>query len=140
MNYEEFYYSIDCKFPYHDKDAWKKVINTSLTVGGDAPFLVLHEICRVPASEKLEQNNHREIYDYWKESFSHPVQSIVETASLSYINKEELSDERALDILEKLREYPKSYNAMKIILFACANEDDLVEDKYDEIESEWSNI
>ncbi|TMP01938.1 hypothetical protein CWC11_20485, partial [Pseudoalteromonas sp. S3178] len=48
MTYEEFYYSIDCKFPYHQESEWKHIIVQSIEIGDDAPFLVLHEICRVP--------------------------------------------------------------------------------------------
>jgi len=73
MNYEEFYYSIDCKFPYHQETEWKRIIGQSIEIGEDAPFLVLHEICRVPASEKLDQVKHMEMYKYWKQSFVSPV-------------------------------------------------------------------
>lgn len=43
MTYQEFYAHIDCCFPYHDPAAWQQLIAQSLEIGGDAPFLVLHE-------------------------------------------------------------------------------------------------
>ena len=137
MNYEEFYYSIDCKFPYHDEDEWKRVILKSLEIGADAPFLVLHEICRVPASEKLDKTKHMEMYEYWKNSFSSIVQEIVEPASLAHINKLDLDDTEALEVMNKLSKYPKSYNALQVVLFSCPDDDELVNDKYDEIVSIW---
>jgi hypothetical protein len=137
MNYEEFYYSIDCKFPYHDEDEWKRIIQKSLEIGADAPFLVLHEICRVPASEKLDKTKHMEMYEYWKNSFSSIVQEIVEPASLAHINKLDLADTEALEVMNKLSKYPKSYNALQVVLFSCPDDDELVNDKYDEIVSMW---
>ena len=137
MTYEEFYYSIDCKFPYHDESEWKRIIHQSIDIGGDAPFMVLHEICRVPASEKLEEAKHLEMYNYWKESFSCPVQEIVEPASLTYIHKGELTDKEALEIMVKISKFPNSYNALQVVLFSCPDDDELVDDKYEEIVSIW---
>jgi hypothetical protein len=139
MNYEEFYYSIDCNFPYHDEDKRKRIIQQAIEIGGDAPFLVLHEICRVPASEELEQSKHMEMYQYWKASFSSPVQEVVEPASLSYIHKAELNDNEALKIMGKLSKFPKSYNALQVVLFSCPDEDELVDDKYEEILNHWKS-
>ncbi|TKB45294.1 hypothetical protein [Thalassotalea mangrovi] len=139
MNYEEFYYSIDCKFPYHDESEWKRIVAQSIEIGEDAPFLVLHEICRLPASEKLEHAKHMEMYKYWKNSFFSPVQEIVEPASLSYINKMELSDNEALAIMDKLSEYPESFNALQVVLFSCPDDDENVDNKYRETIRLWKS-
>ncbi|MBC3767473.1 hypothetical protein [Neptunicella marina] len=139
MTYEEFYYSIDCNFPYHNESEWKRIIQQSIEIGGDAPFMVLHEICRVPASEKIEEAKHLEMYNFWKESFSSPVQEIVEPASLSYINKGELTDNEALEIMVKLSKFPNSYNALQVVLFSCPDDKDLVDEKYEEIVSMWKS-
>ena len=139
MTYEEFYYSIDCNFPYHDENEWKRIIQQSIEIGDDAPFMVLHEICRVPASEKIEESKHLEMYNYWKESFSSPVQEIVEPASLTYINKGELTDNEALVIMVKLSKFPNSYNALQVVLFSCPDDEELVDGKYEEIVSMWKS-
>lgn len=139
MTYEEFYYSIDCKFPYHQESEWKRIIEQSIEIGEDAPFLVLHEICRVPASEKLDQVKHMEVYKYWKQSFASPVQDIVEPAALSYINKTEITDSEALDIMERLSPFPKSYNALQVVLFSCPDDDELVDEKYENIVAMWKS-
>ena len=139
MTYKEFYYSIDCKFPYHQEWEWKQIIDQSIEIGEDAPFLVLHEICRVPASEKLDQAKHMEIYKYWKQSFASPVQDIVEAASLSYINKTEVSGSEALGIMEELSAFPKSYNALQVVLFSCPDDNELVEKKYESIVAQWKS-
>ncbi|NQY64893.1 MAG: hypothetical protein HRT38_14420 [Alteromonadaceae bacterium] len=139
MTYEEFYYSIDCKFPYHDSESWKLIIDKSLDIGGDAPFLVLHEICRVPTSEKLTRDNHLKIYEYWKTVISHPIQELIEPVVYSYINKDELSDDSALEIMELLKPYRNSFNALTIILFSCEDIKDKVDDMYEQIVAEWKN-
>ncbi|MGJ8483599.1 hypothetical protein ACSFVZ_06175 [Pseudoalteromonas sp. SYSU M81236] len=139
MTYEEFYYSIDCNFPYHNESEWKRIIQQSIEIGGDAPFMVLHEICRVPASEKIEEAKHLQMYYFWKESFSSPVQKIVEPAALSYINKEELTDNEALEIMVKLSKFPNSYNALQVVLFSCPDDEELVDEKYEEIVSTWKS-
>ena len=138
MNYEEFYYSIDCKFPYHDESEWKKIIHQSIEIGDDAPFLVLHEICRKPSSEKLSVGAYLAIYEYWKSSFLSPIQDIVESASLSYINKTELTDGAALEIMNNLVIFPKAYNALQVVLFSCPDDEELVDARYDEIISTWA--
>ncbi len=74
MTYQEFYDHIDCRFPYHDTAAWQQLIAQSLEIGGDAPFLVLHEICRLPSSVTLNLEQHLAMYAYWKAAFAHPVQ------------------------------------------------------------------
>ena len=140
MNYEEFYCSIDCNFPYHNNDKWKKVVSQSLSIGGDAPFLVLQEICRLPASENLEQSKHLDIYNYWKSSFSNPIQEIVEPACLALIKKEYLDDDIALEIMGKLRFSPKSYNALQVVYFASEDKKGLIDTIYEEIVNEWKNI
>lgn len=139
MTYEEFYYSIDCNFPYHNESEWKRIIQQSIEIGGDAPFMVLHEICRVPASEEIEEAKHLQVYYFWKESFSSPVQKIVEPAALSYINKEELTDNEALEIMVKLSKFPNSYNALQVVLFSCPDDEELVDEKYEEIVSMWKS-
>jgi hypothetical protein len=139
MTYEEFYYNIDCKFPYHQESEWKRIIGKSIEIGEDAPFLVLHEICRVPASEKLEQAKHLEMYKFWKQSFVSPVQDIVEPAALSYINKTEISDTEALSIMAKLSAFPKSYNALQVVLFSCPDENESVNEKYENIVAQWKS-
>ena len=139
MTYEEFYYSIDCKFPDHQENEWKRIIEQSIEIGEDAPFLVLHEICRLPASEKIEQAKHMKMYKYWKQSFVSPVQDIVEPASLSYINKTEITDSEALNIMEKLSEFHKSYNALQVVLFSCPDDNELVDEKYEEILAKWKS-
>jgi hypothetical protein len=65
------------------------------------------------------------------------VQEIVEPASLAHINKLDLADTEALEVMNKLSKYPKSYNALQVVLFSCPDDDELVNDKYDEIVSMW---
>ena len=100
---------------------------------------MLHEICRVPASEKLDQAKHMEMYQFWKQSFSSPVQNIVEPASLSYINKTQISDSEALGIMEKISAFPKSHNALQVVLFSCPDDDELVDEKYENIVTQWKS-
>tara|TARA_B100000809_G_scaffold242882_1_gene267369 strand:+ start:4 stop:426 length:423 start_codon:yes stop_codon:yes gene_type:complete len=139
MNYEEFYYSIDCNFPYKNAELWKKIIHQSHEVGDDAPFLVLHEICRLPSSIKLNLNSHLEIYNYWKNSFVSPVIELVEPACLALINKVDLEDSKAIEIMNQISEYPKSYNALTVVLFSCPDDDEIVDDLYEKIKSEWKS-
>jgi hypothetical protein len=93
----------------------------------------------VPASEKLDQVKHMEMYKYWKQSFASTVQNIVEPASLSYINKTEITDSEALDIMERLSPFPKSYNVLQVVLFSCPDDDELVDEKYEDIVAMWKS-
>ena len=137
MTYQEFYAHIDCRFPYHDTAAWQQLIAQSLEIGGDAPFLVLHEICRLPTSVTLNLEQHLAMYAYWKAAFSHPMQDIVEPASLALIQRQFLSDAEVIHIMEQLRAYPQQYSALQVALSACADEQGVVDAKYEEIVSEW---
>ncbi|UJS24813.1 hypothetical protein [Thiothrix winogradskyi] len=137
MTYQEFYTHIDCRFPYHDTAAWQQLIAQSLEIGGDVPFLVLHEICRLPTSVTLNIEQHLAMYAYWKTVFSHCVQDIVEPASLALIQRQLLSDADVIYIMEQLRAYSQQYSALQVALFACVDEQGVVDAKYEEIASEW---
>jgi hypothetical protein len=137
MTYQEFYAHIDCHFPYHNPAAWQQLIAQALDIGGDAPFLVLHEICRLPSSVTLSLEQHLAMYAYWQASFSHPVQDIVEPASLALIQQQLLSDAEVMHIMEQLRTYPQQSSALQVALFACADEQGLVDAKYEAIVSAW---
>jgi hypothetical protein len=137
MTYQQFCDHIDCRFPYHDTAAWQQLIAQSLAIGGDAPFLVLHEICRLPSSVTLSLEQHLAMYAYWKAAFFHPVQDIVEPASLALIQQQLLSDAEVMHIMEQLHAYPQQPSALQVALFACADEQGLVDAKYEAIVSEW---
>lgn len=76
MTYQEFYAQIDCRFPYHDTAAWQQLIAQSLEIGGDAPFLVLYEICILPSSVTLNLEQHLAMYAYWKAAFHGAIVSL----------------------------------------------------------------
>lgn len=92
-----------------------------------------------PSLREAGSSKALEMYKYWKQQFSSPVQDIVEPASLSYINKTEITDSEALDIMEKLSAFPKSYNALQVVLFACPDDDELVDEKYENIVAMWKS-
>ncbi len=140
MTYEEFYKEIDCNFPYQDETKWKQVIAQGHEIGLDAPFLVLHEICRKPFSVELDQESHMKIYEYWQSSFTHPLINILKPACLAHINNSCLSVEKVIKIMAKVRQFPKRYNALQIIYFACEDKEEVVEAKYEEILGEWKPI
>lgn len=140
MTYQEFYDHIDCRFPYHDTAAWQQLISQSLEIGGDAPFLVLHEICRLPSSVTLNLEQHLAMYAYWKAAFSHPIQDIVEPTSLALIQQQLLSDAEVIHIMEQLQAYPQQYSTLQVALFACADEQGFVDKKYNEIIHEWQTL
>ncbi|MBK8453443.1 MAG: hypothetical protein WAQ53_07425 [Thiofilum sp.] len=120
MTYQKLYAHIDYNFPCHDAASCQQLIVQLLEIGGDAPFLVLHV--------------------YWKSAFSHPMQDIVEPASMALIQQRLLSDEEVIRIMEQLRTYSQLSSALQVALFACADEQGLVDAKYEEIVSEWQRL
>ncbi len=137
MTYEEFYREIDCNFPYQDETKWKQVIAQGHEIGLDAPFLVLHEICRKPFSVELDQESQMKIFEYWQSSFTHPLINILKPACLAHINNSRLSVDEVIQIMDEVKEFPKSHTALQIICFACEDDEGLVEAKYEEILDEW---
>ncbi|OQX07780.1 MAG: hypothetical protein BWK73_27170 [Thiothrix lacustris] len=73
----------------------------------------------------------------WQQLIAQPVQDIVEPASLALIQQQLLSDAEVMYIMEQLRAYPQQSSALQVALFACADEQGLVDAKYEEIVSEW---
>ncbi|WP_090368595.1 hypothetical protein [Ferrimonas sediminum] len=140
MKYEDFSKSIDCNFPYDDVRLWKKIIHQSAEIGEGAPFVVLHEICRVPLSKKLSKHKQLEIYNYWKAKFGGPVQKIIEPACLSFIDKTEINDSKALEMMRELIGFPGSYIALQLVLYSCPDDDDVVSDEYDKIVKQWQRL
>jgi hypothetical protein len=70
MTYQEFYAHIDCHFLYHDTTAWQQLITQSLAIGGDAPFLVLHEICRLLRAQMRRAWSMRNMLDAQRRKYS----------------------------------------------------------------------
>ncbi len=137
MSETEFIEKIDGNFPYHSEPEWQALVKLGASISSNAAYMVLHEICRVPHSEKVTQKSKRALLEYWRQNFNHPTTTSVLRAAEVMIQDEELSVEESMSIMECIATYPNQYNALSIPYFACDDIDGRADDLYQKIIGAW---
>ncbi|MBS1536658.1 MAG: hypothetical protein JST20_02770 [Bacteroidetes bacterium] len=136
----KFIESIDCNFPYHNKQKCLKLIDIALTLSPDAMFFVIQEICRVPASmkSKISSESLFELLEVIKTKFEHQLKELVIEVACKLINGEELTVDDAISKMEIIKKYPRQYAAFSILYFSCDDKDEKLEPIMDSIRNEWN--
>ncbi|MGA2584952.1 MAG: hypothetical protein ABSG31_16895 [Tepidisphaeraceae bacterium] len=134
---QEFIESIDCRFPYHDEEKWKMVIQTAISLSPNCAFMVLHELCRPPRSSTVNPQERKKIFDYWCCQFSHPIVPIVSKAAIALIEGGDHSVAEASDAMIAVADYPGEYCALSILYFSCDDVGGKVDELYRGIIQRW---
>ena len=134
MTEQEFLDQIDCKFPYHDRDIWKRVVDTGSSISSNAAFAVLEEITRPPRSAATSLSDRMEMVAHWRSGFEHPLAEEVSNLALAQMSNSSISPRQCLTLMDEISRYPGQYAALNVAYFACGG----VESK--EAEEKWQNI
>lgn len=137
MTEQEFCNSIDCYFPYHDKKRVNDLIEEARSISDNAMFSVLHEIVRAP--KEVPANLIKELYARWCNGFNHFLLEAVKEAAEAMLDNNELTVERALELLPQFENEIGQYSALTIIYFSCDDEHGEVDEKYNQICTDWEN-
>lgn len=139
MNETDFISSIDCRFPYNDENKWINIMSRAIAISPNAMFMVLHELCRVPASANISQEKLLNIITEWENIFEHSAKEFVVEAGKAIIQNCLFSESKTVDYLKKIEPFDGQYNALTIIYFASNDFTDKIEQYYSEILNQWSN-
>jgi hypothetical protein len=135
----KFIDSIDCKFPYHDKQECLRLIDESVGISVNAIFSVTEEICRIPTSEKdkAEPSYLLDLLTYIRDKFDHPIKEIIFDTADKMIHGQELTVDEVINRMEIVKEYRGQFAAMSILYFSCDDINERLEPLWDRIMTEW---
>ena len=137
MTEKEFVEFIDCNFPYEDEEKSKALIMQANQISINSSFMVLHEIVRSPLG--IPQKTLIDLYELWLDGMSYKLLPAVCEAAEAMLAGQEVSVDRALELMGKFTTEKGQYNAINIIYFSCDDQDGLVDKLYREIIQRWKS-
>lgn len=139
MTESEFIASIDCCFPYDKPRRWRRICATAPRVSSNAAFMVVHEVCRVPRPDIMNEKRAKMILDHLYARFRHPAKRVIAPAVKAYLKGERLRAGTAVALMRRLAPYTGEYNALGLCYF-CTNGPayDALETAYQAVLASWS--
>jgi hypothetical protein len=130
---------VDCRFPYRDEPEWKRLVDLGRSISPNAHFISLCEISKPPVSAGVTAAEQLDMVRYWSEGFGHPLKEAILECALARIEQRDLSVEHVLRLLDEIaRSHKGQWGALVIALQACDDVDDVANDRFDAIKSEWA--
>jgi len=137
MTEEEFIESIDARFPYENIRECKRLIEQGISISENSSFMVLHELCMVPKSKKVNRVELLKLVDHWIETNKHPVAKLVANIAKKILMDTEVSVAESMAAMEKIRPYKWQQCALSIPYMACDDSEGKADDLLNEIQKEW---
>jgi hypothetical protein len=138
MNDYHFSELIDCRFPYGDEREWKRLVDLGRSISSNAHFYSLCEISYPPVSAGVTAAEQLEMVRYWSAGFEHPLKQAIIECAVARIERRYLSVEHVLRLMDEMaRDHKREWGALSIALHACDDVDDVVDDRFNAIKSEW---
>jgi hypothetical protein len=138
MDESEFITRIDCDFPYDAPIQWRKLSAMAPRISANSAFMVLHEICRVPRSEKMNRARAECSLSHVRRRFRHPALRVILPAIESYLSGEKLRPAKAAALMRRLAKHIGQYNALAICYLSAYDPDGKLDSLYEQIISHWS--
>ena len=135
-----FVNSIDCKFPYHDKEACLQLIDEAAALSTNSIFFVIEQLCRVPFSDKnrVTADLLLDLLSVTKSKFIHPLKEMVVDTATKMIQKQELTVDEAISRMNITKDYKGQFAALNVVYFSCDDEEDRIDNIWDTIISDWN--
>jgi hypothetical protein len=138
MNDYHFGELIDCRFPYGDKREWKRLVDLGRSISANAHFLSLYEISHPPRSARVTAAGQLDMVRYWSKSFDHPLKEAILECAVARVEGRFLSVEHVLQLMDEMaRDHKRQWGALAIALRACDDVDDVADDRFNAIQSDW---
>ncbi|RZT97627.1 hypothetical protein [Rivibacter subsaxonicus] len=134
----EFIESIDCNFPYRDESQWRKLIEQGALISPNAAFAVLHEICRPPRGESIDQASLSAMLTFWANSFRHPVVATLLPIAEAMLRKQPVPVARALQAMRSVAPYRDQHCALAVPYLACDDADGEADALRQEVLRSWN--
>lgn len=137
MDDREFDQLIDCRFPYGDEKEWKRIVDLGRSISANAHFITLSEISRPPMSARVTRPAQRAMVDYWSGGFEHPLKDAIVQCALAKIERRPLSIAHVLRVMDTVARHRGQWGALVVAIAACDDVDDIADDRFQAIKSEW---
>ena len=130
---------IDCRFPYGDEREWKRIVDLGRSISPNAHFISLCEISYPPVSAGVTPAEQLDMVRYWSAGFEHPLKESILECALARIECRYLSVEHVLRLMDEMaRDHKPQWGALVIALQACDDVDDVADDRFNAIQSDWA--
>ena len=137
MDDREFEALIDCRFPYGDAHAWRRIVDLGRSISPNAHFTTLDEIARPPAGAQVTAAEQREMAVYWAAGFEHPLKDAVLECAMARIEHRELSVEHVLRVMDEIAVHEGQWGVLVVAVFACDDVEDRAYARFDTIKTSW---
>ncbi|WP_299986139.1 hypothetical protein [uncultured Ruegeria sp.] len=139
MNEAEFSQSIDCSFPYANREEAIELIDVALSISTNAAFMVLEEMCRPPQGIDVEKETLLDLIDAWSNRVDHPLaRSIVPIARLM-AEGNHLSGREAEKVAKSIAGFKGQYSALNIAFFSSNDANESLEIVINQIRERWDH-
>ena len=141
MNEEDFLSSINCKFPYEDKEACLSLIDKSVSISDNASYAVLEAICCKPFMHPIKTKDQLELIDAWKKRNTHPsMENIIEAAIACVHSPDGLPEDKVIRYMDELAPFKNQHKALMILYSSIENTTSgAYQDKFNEIRGLWKS-
>jgi hypothetical protein len=137
MTESEFISNIDCCFPYGKPIQWRRLSAVAPRISSNAAFMVLHEICRPPRSEKVTGQSKARMVAHLKRRFRHSALRAIQPAVCAYLADKRLRPGQAVHLMRKLGKHREEFNALGICYFSAYDKAGTIERCHDQVTSAW---
>lgn len=115
----DFIGSIDCRFPYSDTASALSLIEEGCEISGNAAFMVVHELTRLPVSASVDDATRLLLLDELEARLTHPLKGVVLDVARRMVRGESLPFEECCAVLNQIAAHPGEYNALGLVYFSC---------------------
>lgn len=137
---KQFADEIDCRFPYDDLDACKRLIDRGVAISPGAAFAVLHEICRPGRHARVTAERQLALLEHWRSGVDHPVADTMQEVARAMIVKQPLPVDEVIARMETLATGQPLFSALSILYFSCGDDRERLEPIYDRIQKRWAVV
>ena len=100
--------------------------------------MVLHEVCRSPASRRITEDQSRAIISHLQKRFRHPALRAIYPAVTSYLTGKKLRPSAAAALMRKVASHTGQYNALNICYFSAYERQGVLERTHQRIVQDWA--
>ncbi len=137
MTEDEFNRLIDCRFPYRDAQAARRLIALGRTISPNAHFMTLEEICRTPANVELTAAEQFALLRDWAEGLAHPLSPVLMQCAMALIERRHLALDHVLAMMAEIAPHIGAYAALNVACSACDDVADRAAERSNEIRRDW---
>jgi hypothetical protein len=134
---QAFIDSIDCQFPYTDRDAGRRLVLKACDLSANAAFAVLDELARPGAGADAPVEIREELISLLAHRLEHPLVPILVPVARRLVAGCELSVSEALACMGAIRFHSGQYAALSLAYMSCDDVAGEADGVYKEVVKSW---